>query len=199
VPNMLSLVAALLSGLGFTIQVNAFFTHQSPIALGIATFYAILLFLFLFRSPSKQAETSPQVWALSLGATYLPMLCVSPPAPMAPWHQTLHIGLQCLTLIGMIIALFQLGKGFGIVPAVRQVKTHGLYRWVRHPLYATEIAFMATILVAGWSWWNLAVLMLFVGLQTYRACTEENLLLAHEVVYQQYAQQVKHRFIPFVV
>ena len=197
-PNALSLVAAALSTYGFYAQLTTFCHTFSPIALGNSLFYALFVFLFLFRSPSKHAETDPKIWILCLGAAWLPSMVYDPGLPTSPaWHYTV-LALQTLTLGGMVVALSQLGKGFGILPAVREVKTHGLYRWVRHPLYATEIAYLSTVLLLAPTLWNFSLVALFIGLQTYRALTEERLLLAHETLYQQYASQVKHRFIPFV-
>jgi protein-S-isoprenylcysteine O-methyltransferase Ste14 len=198
-PNALSLVAAALSAYSFYNQLNAFSQTYSPIALGNTLFFALFIFLFICRSPSKHAETDPKVWILCLGAAWLPGLVYDPGLPVAPaWRYTVLV-LQVLSLGGMVVALSQLGKGFGILPAVRQVKTHGLYRWIRHPLYATEIAYLSTVLLLAPTLWNISLVTLFIGLQTYRALTEEKLLLTHEATYRQYASQVKYRFIPFIV
>lgn len=38
-----------------------------------------------------------------------------------------------------VLTLVNLGRSFGILIAVRRVKTHWLYALVRHPMYATDI------------------------------------------------------------
>jgi protein-S-isoprenylcysteine O-methyltransferase Ste14 len=198
-PNALSLAAAALCVVGAALRIQEFLRLGHPVCLGIAIFYLILVVLFLFRSPSKQAETRLNAWILALGGTYLPMLLHGNAAPLPQAIEVIVLGVQCLSLVGMVIALSQLGKGFGVVPSLRQVKTHGLYRWVRHPLYATEMAFMASVLIAAPTGWNISVFAIFIGLQAYRAMMEETLLLAHDTVYQQYVTQVKYRFIPFIL
>ena len=90
-------------------------------------------------------------------------------------------------------------------PAVRlqtergqTVVTTGPYRYVRHPMYATVIIFLAgTSLLLG-SWYGLIVgLMLVVGI-AYRAVREEAALRAELKGYEAYMAQVKYRFIPFI-
>jgi uncharacterized membrane protein YfcA len=129
VPNALSITAAGLCSLSAVLQLQAYGESGHPVHLGIAIFYLILLVLFLFRSPGKQAETRLAAWILALGGTYLPMLLQGQVESLPELLQHGLLALQCLALIGMIIGLSQLGKGFGVVPCLREIKTHGLYRY----------------------------------------------------------------------
>ena len=41
-----------------------------------------------------------------------------------------------------IAAVLSLNRSFGLLPAHRGVKSDGLYRWVRHPLYTAGLMFI---------------------------------------------------------
>ncbi|OGL59827.1 MAG: hypothetical protein A3J27_14425 [Candidatus Tectomicrobia bacterium RIFCSPLOWO2_12_FULL_69_37] len=106
--------------------------------------------------------------------------------------------LLALCLGGVFLAYLSLGRSFGLVPADRGLKTAGLYRWVRHPLYGAEMAFFACFLLANFTARNAAVTAgLFVSLHL-RALAEER-LLAREEAYRSYSQRVRARYIPRLV
>ncbi len=90
-------------------------------------------------------------------------------------------------------------------PAVRlqsergqSVVSTGPYHYVRHPMYAIAILFLAgTALLLG-SWFGLiAALVLVVGIG-FRAVQEEHTLVAELPGYAEYLQKVRYRFIPYV-
>src|SRR5579875_128725 len=97
---------------------------------------ALLVGLFLVRRPSRRTSTRLGDWALAVGSTYLPLLLR---ATARTWALApLGLGLQALGLGVSVLALCALGPSLGIVAADRGVRTRGLYRGVRHPLYAGE-------------------------------------------------------------
>ena len=105
-----------------------------------------------------------------------------------------------LLSVGLIIALggkMSLGRSFGVLPANRGVREHGLYRVVRHPIYLgyliTHIAFLA----AHPSAWNAAVLLAGDVALLVRALYEEE-TLGRDPQYVRYCQNVKWRIIPGV-
>jgi protein-S-isoprenylcysteine O-methyltransferase Ste14 len=90
-------------------------------------------------------------------------------------------------------------------PAVRlqtergqTVVSTGPYRYVRHPMYAGVIPFIAgTALLLG-SWYGLLLgLILIVGI-AYRAVKEERMLRSELPGYDAYMARVKYRFIPYL-
>lgn len=74
----------------------------------------------------------------------------------------------------------------------------GPYHFVRHPMYAAAIIFMAgTALMLG-SWYGLLMgLIAIIGI-AFRAVHEERLLRAELPGYNEYMARVKYRFIPYV-
>ena len=90
-------------------------------------------------------------------------------------------------------------------PAVRvqtergqTVVSTGLYRYVRHPMYATALIFLVSTTLLLGSWYGFILgLLLFVGIAL-RAVQEERALRAELPGYEEYMAQVKYRFIPYV-
>ncbi|MGA2091716.1 MAG: isoprenylcysteine carboxylmethyltransferase family protein [Endomicrobiales bacterium] len=76
------------------------------------------------------------------------------------------------------------------------VVSTGLYRYVRHPMYATSLLFfVSTALLLG-SWCGIMVGLLFAPLLGIRAVLEESLLRNQLKGYADYMTQVRYRFIP---
>jgi protein-S-isoprenylcysteine O-methyltransferase Ste14 len=99
-------------------------------------------------------------------------------------------------LIG-IGALLSLGRSFGIVPAVRKVRTGGLYRIIRHPMFVSDMLFKIPLVLKYLTLYNLIVLAISVALYILRASYEEEILIKTDE-YRQYVHNVKYRFIPYL-
>jgi hypothetical protein len=93
---------------------------------------------------------------------------------------------------GMLAGLWSLGRSFGIAPADRGLVTRGLYRMIRHPMYASELVFNAGFLLANPSWTNALALLLIAGTQIARIVREERVIGD----YSDYAARVRWRLIP---
>ena len=93
---------------------------------------------------------------------------------------------EALTITGML----SLGRSFSIFSEVRELRTSGLYRWVRHPLYLGEMIAVWGYALAWPAPWALACALLFTGLQSWRARVEERGLLRHHPAYADYCQRV---------
>jgi protein-S-isoprenylcysteine O-methyltransferase Ste14 len=97
--------------------------------------------------------------------------------------------------VGLLVALLSLGRSFGIVPANRGVKRHGLYRIVRHPIYASELIFHLGYLLGNISGRNLGLVILVAAGQVYRLLAEER-LLREDPAYRDYVKAVRYRLVP---
>ncbi len=87
---------------------------------------------------------------LAWGGTLLPLA-------MQPNGSSPNAIGSLLVLMGVVLAtgaVLSLGRSFGIEAANRGIQTHGLYRFVRHPIYAAYLPLMGGYLVAYPSWWN---------------------------------------------
>ncbi|NTV65162.1 MAG: isoprenylcysteine carboxylmethyltransferase family protein [Oscillochloris sp.] len=115
-----------------------------------------------------------------------------------PLLEELGFAIQIIGLVLSIIAVSSLGRSFGILAANRGVKTNGLYRLVRHPLYGSYLFSYIGFLLGNLSLVNLAAILFALFCQYLRARAEEQVLL-RDPAYQAYASQVRYRFIPFLI
>ena len=166
----------------------------SLILLGLVLYNTFLVAVTVTRRPS--VSISPRIgdWVAAL-------LTVAISFEFRPgeWHQTgaqaVGVIFQGVGLAIMGVAVMNLGRSFGIVPANRGVKRSGLYGCVRHPLYAGEILFFTGFLLTNLSGRNVIVwLGVLFGLLI-RAWAEEN-HLREDLEYRAYLDATPYRFFP---
>ena len=176
---------------------QSFLASRSALAFGLLAVNALFLALFLCRRPAGRVAETPLAWLLGLGCTLLPML--ARPGGAAGGFGLAALGhlLQLLGAVLIAAALLSLGRSFGVVAAHRGVRTGGLYRWARHPLYAAELLFLLGFALANASLWNALVWLAAAGLQVWRAGLEER-LLACDPIYLAYRRRCPCRFLPGV-
>jgi protein-S-isoprenylcysteine O-methyltransferase Ste14 len=92
---------------------------------------------------------------------------------------------EALTVAGMV----SLGRSFSIFSEVRELRTSGLYRWVRHPLYLGEMIAVWGYVLAWSAPWAIGCALLFTALQSWRAKVEERRLLAFHPGYAAYRER----------
>ncbi len=129
------------------------------------------------------------------------------PFPMQEWLDVLAIPRKLIWFAAGLISIVFVGSGMislrdNLTPLPypvdhNQFVQHGIYRWVRHPLYSSQL-----IMAAGWVLYSLSVshlLLLVIGFVffDYKARKEEVWLTARHPQYAEYAQRVC-KFIPFV-
>ncbi len=85
-----------------------------------------------------------------------------------------------------IWALSYLRRSFGLRTAVRELVTHGPYRWARHPLYAGEIVHIFGIALLSGTPYGLYLFAVAVALQVARAKIEERKFLRTLPEYRAY-------------
>jgi len=98
----------------------------------------------------------------------------------------------------MVIGATGLGRGLTATPlpnAHARLRTGGLYRFVRHPIYSGLLLTMASITVASGSGFRLLTLGVLVLLLTVKARWEEARLTQRFEGYASYAARTP-RFIP---
>lgn len=119
---------------------------------------------------------------------------------VAPTGQRLISDQASLALIlaGSAIALAAklfLGRSFGVVPANRGVKAAGVYRFVRHPMYAGYMINQLGFLLVFFSLHNVLIYAIAWTTLWLRTVEEEKFLL-RDPAYRHYATQVRFRLIP---
>ena len=113
-----------------------------------------------------------------------------------------------LRIIGFILILS--GLAIGVVAALRlgqsltptpvptsngQLTTSGVYRYVRHPIYAGVLAIVVGLTIRSGSWISLAVAVVTLAFFTAKAKWEEARLAERYDDYSDYAERTP-RFVP---
>ena len=102
-----------------------------------------------------------------------------------------------LALITGILSFISLGRSFGILVAVRQIQTHGLYKLVRHPMYVSDLLWRVAYVLKNFCGRNLFLFIISSLGYIYRAILEES-FLCESPGYREYCHRVRYRFIPGV-
>ena len=149
--------------------------------------------LFLVRSEAVTVSRAPLDWGLAIGATLAPLL-------FAPATWAFLPGAKIMLVLGsamQIAGLISLNRSFGLVPARRKIKTAGLYRIVRHPLYASYFVSCSGYVLTNTSLSNSVIYVVAMGLLFFRLLREEK-HLALDLEYRAYMKRVKYRIVPLI-
>ena len=148
---------------------------------------------FLIRTTPESVSTDVRDWLLAIGATFAPFLFS--PADMAVWADARYLLILGCTL--QLTGLLSLNRSFGLVAARREIKTSGVYRVIRHPLYASYFISLSAYLLANTTPVNTLIYAATMSLLLARLLREER-FLATDVRYRAYMRQVKYRLLPFI-
>ncbi len=97
----------------------------------------------------------------------------------------------------VLVAFLSLNKSFGIAPENRGVKTSGLYRIIRHPMYLGYILAETGFVINNFSSANVFILLTSITFLVLRLQAEER-LLREDPEYQAYARRIPWKLIPFI-
>ena len=148
---------------------------------------------FIVRSAPVSVSTDAGDWLLAIGATFAPFLLA--PADVAIWP-----GARYLLAVGSLLqiaGLLSLNRSFGLVAAQRDIKTGGVYRVIRHPLYASYLISLSGYLLSNTSIANAIIYVATMSMMVMRLLREER-FLSTDVRYRVYMRQVKYRLLPFI-
>jgi protein-S-isoprenylcysteine O-methyltransferase Ste14 len=147
----------------------------------------------LVRTPPRSFSRRPLEWAVAALGTFAPLL-------FRPATVVLLPGAGVAVTLGALLqvaAVMSLNRSFAMVPALREIKTGGLYRIVRHPLYATYLLTFTGYLASNFSLRNLAACVAAIALMLWRIRLEEA-HLAPDADYRDYCARVQWRVLPRV-
>lgn len=153
----------------------------------------VISLLFIRKHPiARSAHIN--AWLFALLGTILPLAFM-------PSSFVLHERSgEALMMLGGCLAIFSylsLNTSFGIAPAIRTVKTSGLYQIVRHPMYLSYIVLYSGYNLLSFSPLNLAIYLGLIIFIVGRIFYEEQ-LLATDPAYLAYKKEVPYRLIPGV-
>lgn len=151
----------------------------------------LVMALLFVRRPSISTSMRPHEWVFAFAATFLPLMLRA--------HGTGEYMIGTVfsiagTFIGLL-GLFALNRSIGVVPANRGIQTGGMYRWVRHPLYASYIIAFGGFLINNFSVHNALILAAWFVFQALRLLAEER-HLAQDPDYRQFMQITRWRLLP---
>lgn len=114
---------------------------------------------------------------------------------------TLAIGLIILAvIIGLTALIHMQPKNLNITPALKphhQLITHGIYRYIRHPMYTSVILFCLALMLSNNTWMTQLVMLILVLDLWFKSKREEVLLSERFPHYQPYRERTG-RFLPFL-
>ena len=167
-------------------------THEWTLLL--FCFSEILTAVFLlFRSDPQTVSTAQFDWLVGIGGTFAPLLLRPSSWGVAPLAKYVIVAGVIIQIAGLV----SLNRSLAIVAAKREIKTAGLYRIVRHPLYASYFFIFTGYVLMNTTLENLIIYIITMGLLFVRVFREED-HLALDSSYREYMQKVNYRIIPFV-
>lgn len=164
--------------------------------------WVLLLFCFsemltavflLFRSAPETVSVVHFDWIAGIGGTFLPLLLRPASWGVFPFAKYAIVAGVMIQIAGLL----SLNRSIAVVAAKRKIKTEGLYRYVRHPLYAGYFLIFSGYVLKNTTIENLIIYFITIGLLLIRVFREEK-HLAQDSLYIEYMQKVNYRVIPFV-
>lgn len=149
---------------------------------------------FVARRQASASSSSLAAWASTVAGTFLPLLL----RPAAGADDVL-VG-QVVQVMGTALGvsgLLSLNRSVGLLPANRGVRSRGMYRLVRHPLYASYLVTHVGYAASNFTTWNVGVTVATLAAQVVRIHGEEALLF-RDPEYVAYAERTRWRLLPFV-
>ncbi|MDR1397252.1 MAG: hypothetical protein LBJ14_05925 [Desulfarculales bacterium] len=151
--------------------------------------------VFLTRKPVKALSESFKHQAVALAAFFSGPFFIGPAVTNNPACVFASEIITAAALLLGMATLLNLGKSFGVMVAVRELKSRGLYGVVRHPMYATDIMMRLGYLITHAGIFNVCLVLFSSACYIWRAVLEESFWQQHSD-YQEYMQKVPYRFIP---
>ena len=169
---------------------------QNPTGLGVFVVNSVFAWLFLTREPCKCYTRRREDWWLA-GLAVALSFSFRPTFHVHGSRYAATVVLQCVGAALVAYCALCLGRSFGVVPALRTVRTDGAYQIVRHPLYSSELLLYVGFCVGNVSLRNLCVLTALCAALYGRAVAEERLLL-QAPEYVAYVRATPCRLVPGV-
>ena len=117
-----------------------------------------------------------------------------------PWLCVIGDVLIVVGLVGGMLVVVQNSYAAATVTveADQRLASRGLYKLVRHPMYAANLILMVGMPLALGSYWGILFLIPSVLVLVFRILDEEKLLSQELGGYREYKQRVQYRLVPYV-
>ena len=111
------------------------------------------------------------------------------------------IMLEALGIFLGLMAIYTMGLGnFNISPRPKQngrLITHGVYKYIRHPMYAAQLWALLPLVIEHFNWYRLITYVILIIALLLKMSFEENHLKNQFEAYADYMSKSK-RLIPFL-
>lgn len=155
----------------------------------------VLAGIVLIRRDHQAIDANPIHQFIALAAFFSGAAFVGQPASGDAGIQIVSQGIIVAANLLGIATLFNLGRSFGILIACRGVEAGGLYRFIRHPMYLSDILLRLGYMLSHFSIVTVGLALLSIGLYIYRAKLEERFLV-NQPGYRAYMDVVRYRLLP---
>jgi protein-S-isoprenylcysteine O-methyltransferase Ste14 len=169
--------------------------RMSVVPLFTAALHLCAGVLFLCRRPAvRDGSWRDLLITLPAFVAAAAAFNLAPPAHQWPLYAVLVFAAGAVTTV---VSLTCLGRCFAVTPAVRGTVSHGPYRFIRHPAYASECLLVLACFLAGPGLATAACFVVLVPCLAVRIVAEERLLRTQSA-YRAYCRQVNWRLLPGV-
>jgi protein-S-isoprenylcysteine O-methyltransferase Ste14 len=180
----------------FAVQIGAEFLrtgHLTGLLLLVSELLVVVL--TVLRRPAVRVDRAWKTRVVALASMVgIPLLR---PAGVGIVPDAATAAVSAAGLLLIIAGKVALGRSFGLMPANRGIVCRGVYRVLRHPIYAGYLVTHAAFLVAHPLGWNLVVLVASDTALLVRAIYEEHTLV-RDPEYATYMTTVRWRVLPGV-
>lgn len=172
------------------------YPNKAVFAAETLVFVLIALSYLTRRAPAERARGAAET-LLPLAGAVLPFAFLLTPPALGARGEAAIMWLLALGSGLSVAGYASLRRSFSILVEAREPVTRGVYRFVRHPVYAGQILAAAGVVAWRLAWWNVLLFAAFVAIQALRARLEERKLARVFPAYAEYARKTA-RLIPFV-
>lgn len=149
---------------------------------------------FIFRKTPETVSIVPLDWIIAIAGTLTPLF-------LRPSDWGILPQAKYVMLVGVIIqmlSIISLNRSFALVAAKREIKTSKMYRWVRHPIYASYVLIFTGYILSNTNLYNACLYAVTIVCMLLRMLREEKHLAA-DPLYRDYMLKVRFRLIPYVL
>ncbi len=149
---------------------------------------------YLTRRPAQQISTSVYDWIIGIFGAYTNFFFISTTGSDVWWATSI----QLVGLALQVGGILSLNRSIGYVAANRGIRTTGMYRFVRHPLYFAYCVSFLGYLLNHFTTHNLVIYAAMVTGLFLRILAEER-LLSQDSEYRSYMNRVRCRLLPGLI
>lgn len=173
-------------------------SNRMPLFFDYQTFFLVFqllaLALFLVRRDADVFSSKVEDYVCTLLSLALPMFLQPVPGAGA---SIVGLFLELIGAVVVLAAFLSLNRSFGIAPENRGIKTKGLYRFIRHPMYSGYLLTETGFVLGNFSVNNVVIFAAAGLFLVLRLMAEERFLRA-DPVYESYVKKTPSKLVPFI-